>query len=201
MAIKHPLVEDLIRANKLVHMLKADANRILFLVLGTVEELQIDVTVMHLGETLVMHPVQKAILLLSGPSKRCCPISWSSNKIHRKVQGTLSAGTLSTYDAVDEAVYTGHMLTELYHDDYLQNKIPVIVYTDNQSLHDNVHSTKQVKEKRLKITLAGIQESLERGNIKKILWISGKCQLVNCLTKKRASHERLMYCLNYGLYS
>ena len=102
------------------------------------------------------------------------------------MQSTLSAETLSTYDAVDEAIYIGHMLTELYYDDYLQNKIPVIVCTDNQSLHDNLHSTKQVKEKRLRITLAGIQESLERGNINKIIWISSKCQLADCLTKKGA---------------
>ena len=102
------------------------------------------------------------------------------------MQSTLSAETLSTYDAVDEAIYIGHMLTELYYDDYLQNKIPVIVYTDNQPLHDNLHSTKQVKEKRLRITLAGIQESLERGNINKIIWISSKCQLADCLTKKGA---------------
>ena len=117
------------------------------------------------------------------------------------MQSTLCVETLSTYDAVDEAIYVGHMMTELYHDDYLQNKIPVAVYTHSQSLHDNLHSTKQVKWKRLGITLAGIQESLERGNIKKIMWISSKCQLADCLTKKGASRERLMYCLNYGLYS
>ena len=43
MAIKHPLAEDLVRANKLIHMLEADASIILFPVLGAVEELQIDV--------------------------------------------------------------------------------------------------------------------------------------------------------------
>ena len=91
------------------------------------------------------------------------------------------------------------MLTSDY-DHYHHNKIPVIVYADNQSLHNNLHSTKQVKEKRPRITLAGIQESLERGNIKKIMWTSSKCQLEVCLTKKGASRERLMYCLNYRLY-
>ena len=77
------------------------------------------------------------------------------------MQSTLSAKTLvlSTYNTVDEAVYIGYMMTELYHDNYLQNKIPVTVHTDCQSLHDNLHSTKQVEEKRLVITLAGIQES------------------------------------------
>ena len=130
-------------------------------------------TVIHNGSS-----VEGYVILLSGLIKGCCPIAWSSNEIHRKVQSTLS-----TYDAVDEAIYIGHMLTELYHDDYLQNEIPVIVYTDNQSLHDNLHSTKHIKEKRLRITLAGIQESLERGNIKKIMWISSQCQLAHCLTK------------------
>ena len=59
-------------------------------------------------------------------------------------KSTVSAETLSTYDAVDEATYIGHMLTELYHEDYLQTKLPVIVYTYYQSLHENLHSTKQV---------------------------------------------------------
>ena len=201
-AIKHPLVEDLTRANKLVHMLKADASRILFPVLSAVEELQIDVycdaSWGNLGDG---SSAEGYVILLSGPNKQCCPIFWSNNKIFRKVQSTLSAETLSAYDAVDEAIYIGHMLTELYYDDYFQNKIPVIVYTDNQSLHDNIHSTKQVKEKRLRITLTGIQESLKGGDIKKIMWISNKCQSADCLTKKGASHKRLMYCLNYGLYS
>ena len=147
MAIKHPLVEDLIRANKLIHMFKADASRILFPVIGAVEELKIDVYCdPSWGNLSGGSTAEGYVILLSGPSKRCCPISWSSNKIHMKVQSTLSAETLSTYDAVDEAIYIGHMLTELYYDDHLQNKIPVIVCTYNKSLHDNLHSTKQVKE-------------------------------------------------------
>ena len=169
--------------------------------LGAVEELKIDVYCDAFWGNLSGGSSVEGYVILSGPSKRCCPISWSSNKIHRKVQCALSAETLSTYDAVDEAIYIWHMLTELYYDDYLQNMIPVIVYTDNQSLHGNLHSTKQVKEKTLRITLAGIQESLETGSIKKIMWISSKCQLADCLTKKGASPERLMHCLNYGLYS
>ena len=104
-------------------------------------------SVMHLEEILVMDPVPKGyVILLSGPSKRCCPISWSSNKIHRKVQSTFSAETLSTYNAVDEAIYIGHMLTELYYNDYLQNKIPVTVYTVIS--HCMITSTRQNKLKR-----------------------------------------------------
>ena len=113
MAIKHPLAEDLVRANKLIHMLEADASRILFPVLGAVETLQIDVYCdASWGNFSDGSSAEGHVILLSGSSKRCCPISWSSNKIHRKVQSTLSAETLSTYDAADEAIYIGHMLAE-----------------------------------------------------------------------------------------
>ena len=90
------------------------------------------------------------------------------------------------------------MLTELYYDDYRKNQFPVTVYTDNQSLYDNLHSKKQVKEKRLRITMAGIQELLENGNIKKVKWISNNHQLADPLTKRGASSERLLNCLYYG---
>ena len=73
MAIKHPLVEDLIRANKLIHMLEADASRILFPVLGAVEELQIDDA--SWGNLSDGCSAEGYAILLSGPSKRCCAIS------------------------------------------------------------------------------------------------------------------------------
>ena len=68
MAIKHPLVEDLIRANKLIHMLKADASRILFRALGAVEELQIDVFCdAAWGNLSDGSSAEGYVMLLSGP--------------------------------------------------------------------------------------------------------------------------------------
>ena len=55
---------------------------------------------------------------------------------------------------------------------------------------------KQVKEKRLRITMARIQELLENGNIKKVKWISNNHQLADPLTKRGASSKRLLNCLN-----
>ena len=70
MAIKHPLVEDLIRANKLIDMLKANASRILFLVLSAAEELQVDVYCdASWGNLSDGSSAEGYIILLSGPSK------------------------------------------------------------------------------------------------------------------------------------
>ena len=179
-------------------MLKSCPCRILFPVLGEVQSIQINVYCdASWGNLSDRSSAEGYIILLCSQNEKCSPISWSSNKIHRKVQSMLCAKTLATYAVVDEAIYIGHMLTELY-DDYRKNQFPVTVYTDNQSLYDNLRSTKQVKEKRLRITMAGIQELLENRNIKKVKWISNNHQLADPLTKRGVSSERLLNCLYYG---
>ena len=57
-------------------MLKADASRVLFSVLGDVEELQIDVyCAASWGNLSDGSSAEGYVILLSDPSKRCCPIS------------------------------------------------------------------------------------------------------------------------------
>ena len=99
------------------------------------------------------------------------------------VQSSLSAEALAVLDSLDEAMYLNSLLSELLHNNYEANKFPVIVHTDNKSLHENVHSAKQVKEKRLSIVIGEIQEMLEKNDVKEIKWILGELQLANCLTK------------------
>ena len=70
MAIKHPLVENLIRANSVIHMLKADASRILLPVLGAAEELQIDIyRDASWGNLSDGSSAEGYVILLSCPSK------------------------------------------------------------------------------------------------------------------------------------
>ena len=67
---------------------------------------------------------------------------------------------------------------------YKANKFPVIVHIDNKSFHENVHSTKQVKEECLRTVIGEIQEMLEKNDVKEIKWIPGEMELANCLTKR-----------------
>ena len=88
--------------------------------------------------------------------------------------------------ALDEAVYMGTLITEVYFNSYRENKVPVAVYTDNKSLHQNVHSTKQVHEKRLRINIAEIQRMLASGEIQMIDWVPSKLQLAHCFYQERS---------------
>ena len=90
-------------------MLKSYPCMILFPVLGDVQSIQINVYCdASWGNLSDGSSAEGYIILLSSQNEKCSPMSWSSNKIHRKVQSTLCNETLATYDAVDEAIYIGH---------------------------------------------------------------------------------------------
>ena len=82
---------------------------------------------------------QGHIILLKGLEQRCCPTAWISRKVKRHVLSTLAAEGLVMHDALDEAIYLGSIMTELYCNNYHVNEMPVVAYTDNKSLHENLH--------------------------------------------------------------
>ena len=49
----------------------------------------------------------------------------------------------------------------------------IIAYTDNQSLHDTVHRTKQTLERRLIIDIAFIREMVNNNQIQ-VIWVEKK---------------------------
>ena len=108
-----------------------------------------------------------------------CPLSWISNKVRRKVSSTLSAETLALNDALDDAEYLKYLISEIYHDNVRESKIPILAYIDNKSLDESLRSTKQVQEKRLRI-----QRMLESEEINEINWIPSKENLADGLTKR-----------------
>jgi len=56
-------------------------------------------------------------------------------------------------------------------------KIQIECHIDNKSLWENVHSTKSVNEKRLRIDTASIKQMLEKGELSKIKWVDSSYQL------------------------
>ena len=84
----------------------------------------------------------------------------------------LSAEPLALNDALDDAVYLKHNISEIYHDN-VRNKIPILAYIDNKSLDECLRSTKQVQEKRLRIDIAEVH-MLESKEINEINWIPSK---------------------------
>lgn len=63
----------------------------------------------------------------------------------------MAAETLAASDAVDMSYYLASLLSEILFHEKEKNVINVCCYVGNHSLVDNVHSKKNVLEKRLRI--------------------------------------------------
>ena len=121
-----------------------------------------------------------------------CPISWRSNKIQRVVTSTLAAETLALQVGINEAIYLRHLMCEMMP----EQDLPIDVYVDNRSVVDAIRSTKLVSDRRLRIDIAALKQTLEC--IRKVIWVPGSEQLANCLTKKGASSLDLMEIFRSG---
>ena len=193
MCAKHPTIADLILANKAIDKLKSSEVCIKYGRLGSMENLSLRVYTDASWANLPDGTSSAGgyVIYAVGENGTCAPVDWSSNKIQRTVHSTLAAESLAMSTGIDAAIYLGSMLSEIYFHN-MKNVFPIDVYTDNKSLQENVCSTKQVKEKRLRVTIAEIRESLERKYINSIQWISSNDQLADCLTKRGASTASLL---------
>lgn len=63
--------------------------------------------------------------------------------------------------------------------------------TDRRALHDVVNSSITLTEKRLKIELFVMRESLEKEGSYSVAWVNSNDQLPDCLTKEGGSPEKL----------
>ena len=202
MSRQHPTVEQILRANKAVRQAKRAKMGTCFPKLGSFSDWQMDVFCDASWGNLPdgVSSAQGHVIFLTGQEQRSCPLSWTSNKIKRKVSSTLAAETLAMHDALDEAIYLGSLISEIYCNSYAVNKIPITVYTDNRSLHQNIHSTKQVHEKRLRINIAEIQRMLASGEVHVIEWVPSNLQLADCLTKRGADPDSLLEAFATGQF-
>ena len=73
-----------------------------------------------------------------------------------------------------------------------------MVRTDNKSLSEALYSTKAVEEKRLRVEIAALRESVERKEIK-VEWIRTRDQIADVFTKHGADNRLLLDVLRNGL--
>ena len=135
------------------------------------------------------------IVLLVGINGKCCPLSWQAGKIKRVVRSTIAAEALSLQEALEDGLFLKSHIEELLG---IIN-IPVIAYIDNRSVMDAVYSTKQVDDKRLRLDLGAIRESVNRGEITAIRWCPGSAQIANCMTKRGAAGYDLLNVVQTGI--
>ena len=101
-------------------------------------------------------------------------------------------------DGLDSAFCLGYLLSEGFFDKPKDNMIPTEVCTDNKSLFENIHSTKVVNEKCLRVEIQSTKEMLDKGELSRVKWIDSSAHISNCLTKCGASCKHLMEILQVG---
>ena len=196
-SIKDATINDLLLANKNIRKMKSERVSLKFPNLGNIEECSIlcfsDAAFANLKNSSSQGGF---IIFLINKHSKYAPVSWKSRKLQRVVKSTLAAETLALEEALEECYIIRSILLEIYQNDADSGVFPIHCYSDNKSLIDSIHSTKTLKEKRLKVDVCIIREMLEKKEIESIKWCPSENQLADCLTKASASSTKLLSVLN-----
>ena len=138
------------------------------------------------------------VIFLINSKGMCCPIAWKAAKLRRVCRSTEAAEGMSLADGMEHAVLLRSVLSHVLN--FSNETIKVICVTDHEGLRNNVCNVlnPNVKDKRLKLEIAIIRESLFLGEVDDLLLCSSQEQLADCLTKRGASGQKLLQVLQTG---
>ena len=184
------------KINKVVRKALCNQYKIVFPCLGSIEDIELllytDASYANLSDRF--SSAGGYLIFMKGKNGKVCPIAWSAKKIKRVVKSTLAAEALSLVEGLDACYFVRSMLQEMFR----VKDIPIKCFTDNKSLCQNIHSTKLISEKRLRLDLASIKESVCMGDIT-VTWVHTSSQIADCLTKTGADFHRLIDILKTGV--
>ena len=69
---------------------------------------------------------------------------------------------------------------------------------DSRQLYDQIYSTKQCIDHRIRLDVAEIQESVQRGEIDKVVWVPTDKMHADCLTKKGVNPQSIIDIVEKG---
>ncbi|XP_057296123.1 uncharacterized protein LOC130625058 [Hydractinia symbiolongicarpus] len=121
------------------------------------------------------------------------PITWQSKKIKRVARSTLVAETLALVNGIDTCIWVKNVINKVLN----TNLEGILCHTDNKSLFEAAHSTKSLEDKRVRVDMASLRQSINQKEIE-LKWISTKHQLADVLTKQGANSTLLMDVLQSG---
>ena len=192
-----PKVSDLLRINKVVSKMNKTSVKIRFGISSEgMQDLQIlafsDASLSNLPDRV--SSTRSFVILLSGGGK-VIPVSWCSKKLERVAKTIIYAEGIALGKCLDEAVNIKQTLSEILP---AKNNIPIIGITDSKSLWDNIQSTSQSDDLKLRREVAAIKEQLELKEVTEIKWTPTNLQLADCLTKASAPSELLLKVITTG---
>ena len=107
-------------------------------------------------------------------------MGWRSSVLKRVVTSSFSAELVNLSIAFDEVAWTANLIT-----DVLGHRIPVIAFSDCQSVVDNTKSLRlQVREKSLTRYMYYVRDMLKRSEIDELIHVPTSHMLADGLTRK-----------------
>jgi len=124
-------------------------------------------------------------------------LNWSANKVKRVVHSAFAAETLGCTDALSDAVYCRQLVSEILYNKPDSRVIEIFGFVDNMQLFDQISSTKQCSDKRIRLDVAEIQETVTK-EVSTISWTATADMLADCLTKRGADFSELAKVVEEG---
>ena len=125
------------------------------------------------------------------------PLSWHSRKMEQRELSTLGFESRACVNGFSVAFYMMHFLKFC-----LRTKVSKLtMVVDSKSLFQNMRTTTEVTDKRLKVLLAILRQAFDEKHLDEIVWTPGKLQLADSLTKEnRPAVELLRQTLVDGIF-
>ena len=126
-------------------------------------------------------------------------MSWKTKKISRLCRSVKSAETRALEEAIDDGVNIARLVSEIYTGSVnLRNpkQIPVEALTDNKSLWESLHNSRQCEEKLLRNSIAAMKELVESKMVEDVSWVPTIEQLADCMTKYVTNSDWLLRVAN-----
>ena len=132
------------------------------------------------------------LILLADDEGNCCPLAWKSNKVKRVVKSTVAAEALAYDETIGHSEYLQSILEEM-----TGRKLQILAVTDSKNLLDSLSYTRQVDDRRLRIDIAAIKQTIQEKNIR-AYHVPGDMMLADCLTKKGVSTRNILDVVSQG---
>ncbi len=135
------------------------------------------------------------IIFLVSATGKCCPMTWQSKKLRRVCKSTLAAESWAMVEAVESAEFIMAQLSEVLK----VRSLKMVCLTDCKSLFDAIHTTNNVQDRGLRISIACLRQRVNQQEMI-VHWIGTKHQLADSLTKAGASSVFLRDILRTGMF-
>ena len=189
-SVKDATIRDLKNANKVVMRVKSEQVKLTYPLLGDISASHIICYTDASFKNLPGGASQGGYcIFIKGANDKRALLAWQSKKIKRVVKSTLAAETLALQEGAEHCYVISSFLKEITG---ISDGFPITIYTDNDSLDNNLQTSNVVTEKRLNMDLMIIRDMLERNEICHVEWVPNEEQLADSLTKKGASCTKLI---------